>query len=379
MQSFDVLIIGAGPAGSTAALAMADSGYKVGLLEQATFPRDKVCGDALAPYVPNVLATIDPALKKALGELGTQYQVDTLRIVAPNDKVLDLGFELEGAICKRLDFDNFLFEQAQQLPNVTPLENCKVKSIDCQKEQVVLQTSQGQLTAAIAIGCDGAQGISSKQLTETNVDRNHYSAAVRAYYQGVEGIPEGTFELHYVEDLLPGYFWIFPLPNGQANVGFGMLSSAVSERKINLRKTLPQIIEQHPTLKKRFENATLDSKIQGFGLPLGSRKVPISGHRFMLCGDAASLIDPLSGEGIGQAIISGRYAGWQAKKCLDSSNFSAAMMKQYDKLVYQKLWNMHRLHYYTQVAINNRPWVLNSIVNWANRSSLFYRLIQKLI
>ncbi|WMX17228.1 MULTISPECIES: NAD(P)/FAD-dependent oxidoreductase [unclassified Aureispira] len=376
--SFDIIICGAGPAGSTCALALGNTGLKVALIDKKGFPRDKICGDAVAPYVPNVLNTIHPSYKTSFEAFREKEIVTTLRVVAPNQKNIDLNFPKEGAISMRVHLDNFLFQHAQQLSNVTTFIGSAVSKVETDNDQAIAVLKNGQvLKAQIIIGCDGAQGIVSKQLTSNKVDLRHNSAAVRAYYRNVKDIPNKTFELHYLKDLMPGYFWIFPLPNGYANVGLGMLSKTVSDRKINLRKELTRIIETTPYLKKRFEAAELIDPPKGYGLPLGSRKVTISGQRFMLCGDAASLIDPLSGEGIGQAIISGRYAGWQAKKCFEQKDFSAKNMKAYNKMVYDKLWKEHKIHYFTQRAIANRPWLINSFANIASKNTFLMRLFQK--
>ena len=97
----------------------------------------------------------------------------------------------------------------------------------------------------------------------------------------------------------------------------------------------------------------------------------------MLCGDAASLIDPLSGEGIGQAMVSGRYAGWHALKCFQENNFSASYMKGYDNMVYDKLWKGHSKSYMIQKLINGRAWPLNLAVNMGLKNKTFYNTIKK--
>ena len=134
----------------------------------------------------------------------------------------------------------------------------------------------------LVIGCDGAQSMVNKKLTNTRVDLKHYSGAVRAYFKNVKGIDPHTFEFHFLQDILPGYFWIFPLPDNYANVGLGMLSQAISDRKTNLRSEMVRLIETVPYLTARFAHAERLSDIKGYGLPLGSQKVTISGDRFML-------------------------------------------------------------------------------------------------
>jgi geranylgeranyl reductase family protein len=379
-EKFDVIICGAGPAGTTCALALGNSGLKVALVDKSNFPRDKTCGDAIAAYAPKVLNTINPVYAKALLDFTAKEKVNTIRVVSPNKKVLDISYGEDGFISTRMEFDDFLLGLVKQLPNVKLFLNTAVKDVFVNDRGVEVDLdSTMKLEAQLLIGCDGEQGVTRKKLTQTQLDPKHHAAAVRAYFKNVKDIPKATFELHFLKDLIPGYFWIFPLPNNQANVGLGLLSKTVSDRKLNLRQEMTHVLETVPYLKERFESAEMISDIKGYGLPLGSRKVPISGNRFMLCGDAASLIDPLTGEGIGQAMVSGRYAGWQAKKCFEQNNYSASFMKQYDKTVYNKLWKEHRRSYLIRELLINNPRLFNLSVNLINSNKVFYNLAKRVL
>jgi geranylgeranyl reductase family protein len=380
IKKYDIIICGAGPAGSTCALALAKSGLRVAMIEKNSFPRDKVCGDAVAAYVPKVLQTIDPLYKELLAQFPHKTYVDTCRIVAPNGTPLDLQFPEYGFISTRLSFDAFLFEQVKACSTIDIFLNTAIEDIHISEELVNVQCAENiRMEAALIIGCDGAQGVTAKKLTPTKMDLKHYSGAVRAYFKNVKDIPTGTFELHFLKHLLPGYLWIFPLPDNTANVGLGMLSDAVSKRKVNLKQELLKALQQEPYLAERFKDAEMMTEIKGYGLPLGSRKVMVSGHRFMLCGDAASLIDPVSGEGIGQAIVSGRYAGWHAMKCFEKGDFSADFMKQYDKCVYDKLWNDHQKRYWVQRLIDGRPRLINAAISLAKSNQWIHKLVEKVV
>src|SRR5688572_2971194 len=116
-KEFDVIICGAGPAGSTCALALANSGLRVAVLEKKSFPRGKTCGDAVAAYVPKVLATIDSSLTRSLEDFTEKVSVNTCRLVAPNQRAFDLRFSQTGFISRRIDWDNFLFEKASAQNN----------------------------------------------------------------------------------------------------------------------------------------------------------------------------------------------------------------------------------------------------------------------
>lgn len=375
----DVIICGGGPAGTTCALALADSGLKVIVIEKESFPRDKICGDAIAPYVPKVLNTIHPKYKAAALVFTEKTDVSTCRVIAPNGKHIDLVSPESGFIATRMAWDSFLYELASAEKNVRFFLDQKINDVRVNEDGVTVTTGSTLFKGRIVIGCDGAHSVISKKLVGTKPDLDHYSGAVRGYYKQVSGLTDQTYELHFLKNTLPGYFWIFPVKGGMANVGLGVLSSEISKRKLNLRETMEQIIADEPTLKGRFKDAELVGKIEGFGLPLGSRKVTVSGERFMLCGDAASLIDPATGEGIGQAMISGRYAGWQVKRCFAKNDFSAGFMKQYDAELYNKLWKDHKRRYLLRKFILGRSGLLNTLFTVVLKNKFLKKIAMKYI
>jgi len=111
----------------------------------------------------------------------------------------------------------------------------------------------------------------------------------------------------------------------------------------------------------------MDGQIEGWGLPLGSKKRSLSGNRFLLSGDAASLIDPFTGEGIGNAMVSGLVAARTIKKAVDNNNYSAGFLKQYDDELYKKLWTELKLSHYLQL-LTSKPRLFNFVIGKASRS-----------
>lgn len=378
---FDVAVIGAGPAGSTAGLAMQNSGLRVVLIDMASFPRDKTCGDAVAAYVPKVLATISPEFRTKFEAFSQKRAVHTCRVFAPNGRPIDFRFSESGNIIKRIDLDNFLCELATQQKHVTALFGSRVNSFAFNSDQNLwkLQTTSGVIRAKLIIGCDGANSVVTKQVSDGRLLQEHHSAAVRAYFTKVEGVNPENFELHFIHELPLGYFWIFPESDGSFNVGLGALSKFISDKQLNLRDLLQNIVSKHHAISRRFANANQISDVKGFGLPLGSRKIPISGNNWMLCGDAAHLIDPLTGEGIGQAMASGRFAGWMAVDCFKKNNFSAEFMKSYDHQVYKKFRASHRKSYLMQKYLVPRFTLFNSVFELAHRSPAFHRWLQRAV
>ena len=161
---------------------------------------------------------------------------------------------------------------------------------------------------------------------------------LKAYFKGVTGTHEKNYvELHFLKKLLPGYFWIFPLPNGEANVGVGLDQETITRKKISLKKLMFDAIAHEPHLKNRFAEAEQVTPVQAHSLPLWDKTRKISGERYLLAGDTASLVDPVTGEGIGHAALCGMYAARQAERALESNDFSPVTMAQYDRDVYAKI------------------------------------------
>ncbi len=372
-NKFDVVIVGAGPAGCSAAIQLAGSGLKIALLDKATFPRDKTCGDALSVDVINQLAMLSEDLAKDFEKFTEKMPSYGVQIFSPNHKHVDIPFIHKnkkscGYICERMNFDNFLFEHVKRYSNIAIYENYTVSNAEHNDSRVFIQTNKENFSAEIIIASDGAHSIIAKNLSDINVEKEHYSAGLRVYYEGVKSFHEENFiELHFFKDILPGYLWIFPLPDNKANVGIGMLSSAVSKKKVNLKTTLQNLINTHPNFKERFKDANPLETIKGYGLPLGSKKRNISGERFLLTGDAAALIDPFSGEGIANAIRSGRVAAEHVINCFKENNFSAAYNKAYDKEIYRRMWNEFKVSTTLQ-KITNYPRLFNFVINRINNS-----------
>jgi geranylgeranyl reductase family protein len=375
----DILIIGAGPGGATAALQLAKLGVGCMLVDKASFPRDKVCGDALSGKVVEVLRKLDPSIVEQLQLQPIQLGSWGVTFVAPNLEQLRVPFKQQidltgpapGYIAKRIDFDNFLLQQALKHPQVRFVPQTALEVFKKQSSGYQCSTKDGKVSidAKMVIVADGAQSRFARLVAGMQMEPEHYCAGIRAYYTGVTGLDTENFiELHFLKELLPGYLWIFPLPNGEANVGLGVRSDVVSKRKLNLKQLLPEMIAHYPNLKERFANATLTDEVRGYGLPLGSKKRPLSGDNYLLVGDAASLIDPFTGEGIGNAMMSGMLAAQQAIKAIENNQMSVPYLREYDHAVYRRLWSELSLSRRMQQLVKY-PWLFNMVVNKANRNA----------
>jgi geranylgeranyl reductase family protein len=375
----EVCILGGGPGGSVAAMRLAQLGVPSVLIEQSMFPRDKVCGDALSGKVMRALERLDPELADRVKHDALSQPSWGVVFEAPSGRRLrvpfsrDTGFgEVPGFILPRLRFDDLLYQQVKRTSAVHVLEGTAARAFEREGNgwRIGLKGASGDdaVRCKIVIDASGANSSFAHKVAGLTVDPRHHAAGVRAYFSGVQGLDaQGFIELIFLKDLLPGYLWIFPLPDGRANVGLGVRSDVVRDRRLDLKKQFTRIIQEHPTISLRFANATQEGATRGMGLPLASKRYRISGEGYLLVGDAAHLIDPFTGEGISHAMISGMLAAEVAAKAMASADVSPLALREYDERVWKRLGK--------EVAISARlqqmagkAWLFDFVVDRASRN-----------
>ncbi|MFH0923035.1 MAG: NAD(P)/FAD-dependent oxidoreductase [Candidatus Micrarchaeota archaeon] len=339
-ETYDVIVVGGGPSGSVASAFLGKAGKKVLLLDKAKFPRDKTCGDAISGKSLAVL--------RELGLIGAVEALPHSKIYgvtfsSPEGYVVDIPFRKEenvGYCVRRLVYDNMLFQNAKKY--ATAIEEFTVSDVIQENGFVVGVKGAGkdgkeqEFRAKVVIGADGASSVVANKLGLDKVDDAHYCIAVRGYYKGVTGMTQ-NIELHFCDSIVPGYFWIFPMDNGLANVGVGVLNRDLKKRHLNLKEWMFNEIKTNPLFKERFKDAEPASEVKAWRLPFGSKRRKNNGNGFLLVGDAASLVDPFTGEGMGNGTTSGWLASKVINAAFEANDFSEKTLSSYEKMIHEEL------------------------------------------
>ncbi|MBN2426377.1 MAG: geranylgeranyl reductase family protein [Calditrichaceae bacterium] len=385
----DIAIIGAGPAGSSASMFLSKYSISHILFEKDMFPRDKICGDGLSGKVMGYLEKINPQLKEEIAADNKKFLPSWgARFVAPNGTIIDIPYISNGEhlyppgyVSRRIHFDNFMIDHL----NHTYCEfkpNCRITNIEISDDGVYLSIDENGSAktcfANMIIDAGGDHSLMARYNGNVNRKPSDIYAGLRQYYRNVNGTHSANLiEMHFLKETSPGYFWIFPLPDHTANVGIGMLSSDIKKNKVNLRKVFLDAIHKNPDLKIRFKDASPIDDVRGWRLPLGTAAKKLSGGRFLLAGDAGSLVDPFTGEGIGNAMLSGSIAAEIAAKAIEAFNFSAEFLYQYDQRIEDRLGSEFKLSARLQ-KLARKTWLINFVIGRIKKSKTLQRMFSEM-
>jgi geranylgeranyl reductase family protein len=412
--TFDAIVVGGGPGGASAAGYLAKGGKKILFIEKSVWPRDKICGDAVGG---KSLGHVRELGVKEILEATPHFRVTGIKFSSPKGHIVRVALPEDdvekmeaGYSLPRAQFDHLLFDACQKLVRDAGgmvLQGGDVREIlydddrggedpgSGSKESrhasgvVVRVGGRGgeeftfhsrQLVGAAGYRCPVAVSLVEDTYSEKMVDRAHYCAGYREYWSGVKDIEHsaGDIEIHFVDTVIPGYFWLFPISEGVVNVGIGMVMSLMDKQKNKLKALQADVIANHPLFKERFADATLVAGTsKGWQLPFGSPRKSeenqprrASGNGVRLVGDAATLVDPFSGEGVGNALVSGEMA---ARHIIEEKEHSE-YQKELWAVLGPELINSFRMQ-----KLSRKAWLLNWFVKKASKKPVLQEMMTEMI
>jgi len=311
LRKTDIVVVGAGPAGTAAAIEARRAGLDVVVVDKASFPRSKCCGDGLTTSALRQLEDLgfDPK------SVPSWTRVDDVVIVSPAGRSrtypLPRSDGTFAAVAQRDELDHQLVLLARRA-GAEVLERHELVELEQDQSSVTVGvTHEGQrctIKARFMIAADGMWSPTRKLI---GIGPEHYRGdwhAFRQYYNQVSPEAENKLIVWFEPDLLPGYAWSFPLADGRANIGFGIMRGE-GGRRIQQMKSLWADLLERPHIRSRLGvDAQPEGPHRAWPIPARLGRLPLALGRLLFTGDAAAVTDPMSGEGIGQAIESSRMA-----------------------------------------------------------------------
>lgn len=338
---FDVTVVGAGPAGCAAAITLAEAGKRVLLVDRARFPREKCCGDGLTTSALRHLEALglDPR------DVPSFRPATELGVVSPSGRTVRLPLHpapgVFGAVARRTDLDAALVELARRRgAHVRESTRCVGVEAETRGPVRLSFDDQNEVQARFVIAADGAWSPLRRMLTAAGAPGGPATAnrrepewiAFRAYVAGARPAAMQRLWVWFTTDLLPGYGWSFPLADGTVNLGICVR-----------RRPGPALAELwESTLASPFvtslvgPEAILEAPLRAWPIPVGVARARLTwgGGRVLFVGDAARAADPFTGEGVGQALVTGTLA---AKAITDAAASPGIVAARYRDAVRRSL------------------------------------------
>ena len=307
----DVLIVGAGPSGIAAALTLRAAQYDVIVIDKAFFPRDKCCGDGLTTGALRILDELgfDP------NSVPNWTACNDVWLRSPSGREMQFSLPTHGqfaAIAPRLELDHALVQLARS-QGIRVLEGYEFSSVDDQAADHIdakINSSNNNsetIRSKFLIASDGMWSPVRKYLGMSTPGYLGEWHAFRQYANNVTGPAKDHLYVWFDKDLMPGYAWSFPLQNGRVNIGFGILRGG--KYSVQQMKDLwPNLLDRKHIAKALGPEVVMEDRHTAWPIPARVTTAPLSTGRVLFIGDAACVTDSLTGDGIGQALLSGQLS-----------------------------------------------------------------------
>jgi menaquinone-9 beta-reductase len=342
---YDVVIVGAGPGGSTTAYYLAREGLDVLIVDKASFPRDKTCGDALTPRAVRALDEMgltDDVLSRGARHSRVDFFSPAGQVVGAGVRSRDGQYDFVQVV-PRLELDHLLLQHA--IASGARFEpHVRVMQVGRDDGGVLVTTESGKRQvefrarmAVVATGASPALLLRMGLLKQTP----QVILCSRAYFEGIADI-EAVIQCRFDSVPLPGYGWIFPLSATRANVGIGIFRYGLARLWMpsTARAAFDGFVAS-PAVRRVLGDAKPDGPIKGFPIRVDFARAPTHGERVLLVGEAAGLVNPVTGEGIDYAIESGKIAADHLAVMFAAGDFSPKRLHAYDaqlRGMYQRLF-----------------------------------------
>ena len=375
----DVLVVGAGPSGIAAALELQSTGQTVVVIDKAFFPRDKCCGDGLTTGALRIL-----------DELGFDPQTvpnwtvcSDVWLRSPSGSEMQFSLPTRGqfaAIAPRIELDNALVQLARS-KDIRVLEGHEFVSVREQtSDHITIDITNSNsskietVQSKFVIASDGMWSPVRKSLGMSTPGYLGEWHAFRQYANNVTGSAKDRLHVWFEKDLLPGYAWSFPLQDGRVNIGFGILRGG--KYSVQQMKDLwPDLLARKHIANALGSEVVMEDRHTAWPIPARVTSAPLSSGRVLFIGDAACVTDSLTGEGIGQALLSGQLS---AQAIVAGIGREASITRnKYEQLIRQHFFADHRMSMTLGSVLksslgaraalriaNLTPWTRRNFVRW---------------